>query len=180
MTSISFLGCGAVGSRIAVDASGLFQDCHLHDNDRVTDSNIGTSVYRRVDIGKQKPSALANIIQNSFCYTYNRDFLTYKRIATADVYVDAFDNPEARNYTSKLCPFMSLMHVGVAEGVGEIIWGGHEYIGGNGGMPICTHQLGIPVIALTSAVAVAAIHEYIANGARYNYIVNVGGDVRRV
>ncbi|MCY4304561.1 MAG: ThiF family adenylyltransferase [Aestuariivita sp.] len=61
--TIAILGCGAVGSQIAIQlAHSGFQHFVIIDNDIVEESNLNRSIFRRDDIGVPKVQALKSAI----------------------------------------------------------------------------------------------------------------------
>lgn len=175
MDTIAIIGCGALGSRIAVELEGQFV---LYDNDRVSHENIGTSLYLQHHLGKSKVMALSQILSSrgKQSRTVFTD-VTVSKVSTAYLYVDCLDNPEARNSLASLDP---MVHVGVGEFFGEVRWGDVLYQPiPEGSMQICTRDLGIPIILMTAAAGIVSIRNFLSTGEKTNFIVNSSGEVHR-
>ena len=62
---VDIIGCGATGSKIAMEIVKLgVENVHLYDFDKVEEHNIANQVFGIPDIGKFKVDALADIIEN--------------------------------------------------------------------------------------------------------------------
>lgn len=62
--SYHFLGCGAIGSAAATQIVRMgAKDVYLYDLDRVSNENIGVSMYNTKHIGMPKVDALKNLLQ---------------------------------------------------------------------------------------------------------------------
>lgn len=182
---IVVFGCGALGSRIAYDIAKAERILDLYDRDRVSVDNIGTSLFVRPHIGLNKVRALSQMIgvKGVLVYTFPEDITYAKLDESQTLVIDCLDNAQSRNLSNRLALRykVPIIHIGVGEGVGEARWGQFDYNDPEPGTtPICTHQLGIPVIALTAAIGVVAIEQFLLDGSQNNYIVNAGGMTRQV
>ena len=127
-TRIGILGCGALGSRIALGLARPNTSLFLVDDDKVESDNIGTSIYGRRDEGKFKVKALLehidSVIGRSVVDISARRFPSkpiIKILEDYNVIVDCFDNAESRNsITACKSP---VCHVALASpDYGEVIW----------------------------------------------------------
>ena len=92
-----------------------------------------------------------------------------------DLTVDCFDNKAARNSTLYLSPMV--VHIGLSGDAGEVVWNPSEYK--YKGVPICTHQLYLPLIAMTACAGVVAVERFIRDKVRVSYLVTSDGLVRQ-
>tara|TARA_R100001594_G_scaffold149333_3_gene206814 strand:- start:943 stop:1611 length:669 start_codon:yes stop_codon:yes gene_type:complete len=102
------MGCGAIGSSAATQLARMgATHFRLYDMDKVEDVNIGVSMYDGRDIGKNKVSALKDLIDNinPFCdvITHNEKFHTYYHTDENDVIILGFDSMEARMDVVEAC-----------------------------------------------------------------------------
>ena len=176
---IAIFGCGALGSRIASDLALPGRTFLLWDQDKVSKENLGTSVYTYPDIGLWKVKALASILytrNKCRCDGINHQFPSpmISMMQGVDLIVDCFDNRIARNATFELQP---VVHVGLSDDAGEVVWNPSEYK--YKGVPICTHQLYLPLIAMTACAGVVAIERFIRDKVRVSYLVTSDGSVRK-
>lgn len=176
ISKIAVLGCGALGSRIALELADKDLWLELYDRDKVAADNIGPSAFSRFDIGKSKAFALAGYVggRNGNALARTVD-VTKAKLAPADLVIDCLDNAEARNYMMRRVE-LPIVHVGVNWGVGEVVWGKQLYFA-EAGAPVCTHELGRGIIGLTAAVASVAIQTYLATMNKANYLINVDGTI---
>lgn len=182
MKNITILGCGAIGSRLALELASPDVHMKLYDHDKVADDNIGTSAYSRYDIGKQKAWALAAMVgtRKGMSEGIHIDITRKGAIRTnekIDLIIDCLDNAKARNMLRAMSVSYPLVHVGVAENVGEVMFGLQIYDPAVDGLHVCTHMLGRNIICLTAAVAARAVENYLRNGTQKNYLINESGKV---
>lgn len=162
--NILMLGCGALGSRIAIELQGGHR-LSLLDMDRVGEENIGTSAFFKEQVGMSKVDALAEL-----CYrrnivvddVYFRELfrVNVARIAALnfDLAVCTFDTFTARRLAHKLP--VPVLHVGLSESLSGLIgMAGYYPLGTDteGGNPVCTHLLGVGIISTTAVIAANAI-----------------------
>lgn len=197
-TQIVLAGCGALGSRIALNIVTPDMQFVLIDNDKVAIENIGTSAYDYMDIGRDKTVALYGklvdaIIPNGAYPTEHK--LKDKRIRSKGqilsstdmvnpgmrfLIIDAFDNGKARNLTADAGKWhnvhVDVVHIGVSpQGIGSIEWNAtwqrmdeRETIN-----EVCTHEVGRSLILLTSTVASIIINTYLQTGEMKDAYVDV-------
>ena len=147
------------------------------DDDRVGEENLLTTVYSRQHVGAMKAVVLAELLWRK-CRCQSRTITdaleTRRQMDTivrdgwpnnSRVLIDTFDNPEARSLT---CGWMEIaaVHVGVSENrTGSVVWDPYykEPSGPpRGENPICTHELGRPILRFTAVVAAQAVEEFLA------------------
>src|SRR3990167_1264442 len=177
---IAILGCGALGSRIACDLALPGRTFLLWDQDKVVRENLGTSTYTYPDIGLWKVKALSSILytrNKCRCDGINHQFPSpmVSQLHDVDLAVDCFDNRTARNSTLYLSPMV--VHIGLSDDAGEVVWYPSEYK--YKGVPICTHQLYLPLIAMTACAGVVAVERFIRDKVRVSYLVTSDGLVRQ-
>ncbi len=194
---IIMAGCGALGSRIAMEIANPEWDFVLIDDDVVGEENIGTSAYGMEHIGMKKAGALAEMMYHknkiraySIVETISRSIVTHiarhmKSLESRSRYliIDTFDNPQARNFTSSKVGYATnTLHVGISESrEGAIMWDNiypEQSIDFERGLnPVCTNHLGQQIIQFTASVAAGVVLRDDREG---NYIVNEKMEVIRI
>lgn len=139
MSKIHLVGCGALGSVIALEAIkrarsvGSTIEVHLYDSDTVQDRNVAAQNFSPKHIGKPKVEAVREQLADydiaevvAHCVRLESDNLMREmKLEKGDVVIDAVDNIPTRQLlwtigTSGLVP---VMHVGMAQsGSGNISW----------------------------------------------------------
>jgi molybdopterin/thiamine biosynthesis adenylyltransferase len=163
-------GCGALGSRIAVDLARLgAEHLSLLDCDRVEEKNTRNQLYTFRDVGATKVAALSNYISlatGKRCVWSHRKLTpdnARSEVSNSDLVIDCFDNAFSRNALSAACRKLSIpcMHVGIASEVGEVVWTG-EYAPVEG-LEACTLDVSLTVITVTAAIAIEALIRHSQN-----------------
>lgn len=174
---IILCGCGALGSRLALELCNLQEEWVLIDDDQVEIENIGTSAFYRQHIGQDKAVALAELMwrKNRVIAKPQVKELQSPLDSKEGLILDCFDNPYSRLLT--ISPKTHTLHIGVGEGeVGSVIWDKDytkpslDYERGNN--PVCTHELGDLIIRLTVAVAVYSIRKFLNGEVKQSYYLN--------
>src|SRR3990167_10048828 len=176
MTSLLVAGCGAVGSQLAMHLATPGRSFTLVDSDRIAEENIGTSAFWPMHIGRSKAQVLGEMLYRkagcvaTVTFHYIRGF-TSGALAEADLLVDAFDSLESRGFLVGLD--IPTVHVGVSvDRIGSIIWDEDYKLpkqsSQNEGNPICTHDLGRPILRLTAVLAANVIEHYLETGKKNN------------
>lgn len=182
-------GCGAVGSRAALELGGTV-DLLLLDSDRVQAENIGTSAYEPADVGKYKADALSGMLYRRYrrrCTAVRRRLVASPRsraevgpqiLQDCILVLDAFDNAEARRVVFE-SPRLSL-HAGLSvTGFGAVIWKvDYQAPKPEPGPPLCTHDLNQGLIGLTAILAAMAVRTYLETGRQVNFAISQSGLVR--
>lgn len=186
INSVIFLGCGAVGSLIA---SHLNCDpaipYDLVDDDTVGRSNLGTSIYEEVHLGMPKVNALGHLLYRRNRRKCEARLITVtqkmikilwfqkglEHLTPTRLFIDTFDNPVARNLTREIGEHV--IHIGVSpDHTGSIIWNEIypelDISFDRGDNPVCTNQLGAPIIRLTAMHAVNIIEHFLRTGEKLN------------
>ena len=180
MTNIAVFGCGAVGSLLAVNLATPEIRFILIDDDLVGPENINTSAYLLSHINMPKPRALAETLYRKnktigvpVISTMN-SWDIVERLVTkyeVDIVLDCFDNDDARWLLCKM--MIDTLHVGVtASRTGACEW--EEIYNLNpdgrarGDNPVCTHDLGRPILQLTAALAAAIVQRFLNDGTKTN------------
>jgi hypothetical protein len=151
------------------------RDFVLIDDDVVEDVNLGTTPYFTFHVGVPKVVALAELLyRRAECRALPMaETLERKqqilRIAP-DLVVDTFDNAYARALTHNL--FVPTVHAGVSEDrAGAVLWDlGYVVPQGlpRGQNPVCTHDLGRPILRTVALCAANVIERFLADGAQLN------------
>lgn len=183
---IAVCGCGALGSQIALYLARPDHTFLSIDDDRVEETNLGTTVYSRHHLGCRKAVVLSELLYHKVGCIAEPSTRTLTRARTIlswqpDLVVDTFDNTEARRLTYKL--WMPTVHVGVsATRVGAIVWDGRYQVPDGpprGENPICTHELGRPILRLTAALAANVIEHYLSTDEQRDIWVTEDGRTYR-
>ena len=177
MQNVVFAGCGAVGSRMALESGRVGTSYLLIDDDRVDFMNVqtGSTIFWRQHVGAFKTWALSEMLARRFGALAVADTETltparmrhYNYFAEARVVVDGFDNVEARRLTMQSgCP---VLHVGVsASGTGVVAWDDKyelpDAAPARGDNPVCTHALGREIITFTATVGAVFLADWLYQG----------------
>ena len=171
-----FAGCGALGSRIALDLAHHDVEFLLIDDDRVEEGNLATGVFSRYHIGAMKAVVLAEMLYMKCSARAIPAVRTVSTRLSAPVgdylIVDTFDNPAARGFTCGL----NTLHAGVSiERTGAVLWdrafGVPEVTFERGTNVICTRHLGARILRLTAAATANIIGLYLEAGEMRNATV---------
>ena len=167
---IAIVGCGALGSRIALELNG--QDLLLWDDDRVEEQNVGTSAYSLHHAGRFKTAVLSEICaRRGIRAQFTIDTLdrgNVKRLSGMSLILDCLDNVPSRTLLTGLG--IPTLHVGVsAEGSGSCLWDHDGYQLPSDGYsrgqnPVCTHQLNAQLLRMTATVAVGVVEDWLKSG----------------
>ncbi len=171
--NILILGCGALGSRIAVELNG--HRLYLLDMDRVGNENIPTSAYFMDQVGQTKVAALSELCYRRGIWTYtmhkefDQHFLMPRSEPGPDLIVCTFDTATARRTAAaKYEGWVQVLHAGVSSdrvgcvGVGD----GYPMPSGeeDSDNVVCTHLLGLPILSMTALVAAQYIRYFDGTG----------------
>jgi hypothetical protein len=172
---IVIAGAGALGSQIAMHLALPDREFLIIDDDRVEEENLLTTVYSRQHVGAMKAVVLAELLwRKCRCksQTCTQTLTSRSRVIMPlpAVLVDTFDNTEARELTRH----GFTVHVGVSENrTGSVVWDKFYAVPGGpprGQNPICTHELGRPILRFTAAIAAGAIEEFLETGKQTCYV----------
>ena len=102
------------------------------------------------------------------------------------IYVDTFDNLASRRLVTERFG-NPVLHAGVSiNRTGMVAWG-NVFLGEDVAIdedrysnPICTNQLGAPILRLTSVVAVSAIEMYVATGEFNNFLITQSLQIKKI
>ena len=176
---IAIIGCGALGSRIALELNG--QEMMLWDDDRVGEENVGTSTYSLHHAGRFKAVVLSELCarrgNRAEYVTETLDNNNTGRLSGLALIVDCLDNAPSRMLLTGIST--PTLHVGVSEtGSGSCLWDHDGYAVPEDGYPrgenpVCTHQLNAQLMRMTATAAVGIIEDWLANGATRSALVTV-------
>ena len=184
-------GCGAIGSRVVQEICNhpSASQIILIDDDVVEANNVPTSSFTSRHIGRAKATALSeivyfksdkNAIQSSSTLRISIDqwIKSIKLGLTNCLILDCFDNPRSRNLTAS--QEHCALHIGVsANRTGSVIWNSEwqemDVDFERGENPICTRDIGLPIILKTTAEAVAVLFEFFETGDKVSRIVSERG-----
>ncbi len=174
---IAIVGCGALGSRIAVELHG--QELVLWDDDRVEEHNVGTSAYSLQHTGRFKTIALSELCARRGIraehVTDTLDRGNVSRLSSAALVVDCLDNAPSRALLTRLS--VPTLHVGVSmSGSGSCLWDHEGYEVPDDGYsrgqnPVCTHLLNAQLLRMTATVAVGVIQDWLRDGTTRSAVV---------
>lgn len=177
--NIIIAGCGALGSRVALELAHSELTLYLLDDDTVKEQNVHTSAYWRSHIGMRKVDALAEMIYRKtggICQTHSKTIERnlYLMPFQTDLVICSFDNQRARNLC--LSAGMTTLQVGLSAGrTGSVVWDEWyeqpEVELERGDNVICTNELGVKIIRATVAAACFAISEFLESGCKINFSV---------
>ena len=181
---LTLCGLGAIGSNLAESlARQGFKHFSIIDFDRIEEHNIGTQSYHEDEIGMLKVAAISNhlyrISKASVEYTTAKlDETNVKRLLSkSEIVIDSFDNRESRKVVTEFCLKKKLpcLHIGLAEGYGEVIWNEIYRIPQDRGVDACNYPLARNIIMLTVAVASEVIIKFIVSGQKIkeNYTITL-------
>jgi hypothetical protein len=174
---IAIVGCGALGSRIAVELRG--QELLLWDDDRVEEHNVGTSAYSLQHVGRFKTIVLSELCaRRGIRAQYVTDTLDRSnvgRLAGMALVVDCLDNAPSRGLLTGLS--LPTLHVGVsAEGSGSCLWDHDGYQLPEDGYPrgqnpVCTRQLNAQLLRMAATAALGVVGDWLADGTTRSALV---------
>lgn len=187
--TILIAGCGAVGSWTALLLANPNLDFILLDDDRVGQENLGTTCYRRDQVGLSKVDALAAILyfQSGSRASVRHMTLTdghiwdvfTKQAPRADLVIDTFDNVTSRSLTRSYYPQIPVLHAGVsAYQVGSVIWEEAYQLeldpqARRGENQVCTHALGHNIIIKTAAITATIANQFLLTREQHNQIFHL-------
>jgi predicted ThiF/HesA family dinucleotide-utilizing enzyme len=164
--TVAVCGCGALGSRIALELARLGAQLTLIDLDAVEEHNIFNQMYTLRDVGAKKVNALANLISVSTRHAPIRTILkidayNVKRVR-GDVIIDCFDNAASRAVLRDygLETGISVLHVGISAEVGEVVWNHADYVRGLASEDVCAAPLTLTTVLITAGVAVETVVQF--------------------
>ncbi len=172
--NILMLGCGALGSRIAVELVG--HRLYLLDMDRVGNENIPTSAYFMNQVGQTKVAALSELCYRRGIWTYtihkefDWSFLQPLGEPMPDLVVCTFDTAAARRAAATMYGRARvLLHAGVSgDRAGCVgLHGDYPMPGVDADLDdnvVCTHLLGLPILSMTALVAAQYIRYFDGTG----------------
>lgn len=183
---IAIIGVGAIGSWLTLYLARPAPEYKmlLWDDDRVGMENIGNSAFLSHHVGGFKAVVGSELAALKGGYArFVTDTLDERTVARLVKYspslvVDCLDNAESRALLHCLrwpCTVrprhVSTLHIGISEhGNGSVLWDEVWTVPdegyARGGNPICTHQLGRPIIRMAAVVAAKIIEDFIETGER--------------
>lgn len=179
---ILICGAGTLGSNLteALVRNG-FKQLTILDKDRVEEHNLGNQCYGYPDLGAMKVSALSNRLYRDLKVTVKtidkelNQSNVKKFTKDTDLIVDCFDNFESRSIlkTHGINNQLSVIHLGLYENYGEIIWNEKYTVPKNNEADICDYPLARNISLLTVIVGVEEIIRYIQTGKRQNYAITL-------
>ena len=174
---IAIVGCGALGSRIALELHG--PELMLWDDDRVEEANVPTTAFSLQHAGRLKAIVLSELCGRQGIRTEHvaetLDSNNKSRLSNVALVVDCLDNAPSRALLTSL-PVPTL-HVGVSEaGSGSCLWDHEGYqvpddAYPRGENPVCTRQLNGQLLRMTATAAVGVIEDWVADGAMRSTLV---------
>jgi len=184
---IAILGCGALGANIAISlARRGFNKFFLFDYDRIEEHNISTQPWVRQDIGRMKARTLNSIlltISNAETYEYYKKINHVKDIVNAletgwkvdvDLFIDCFDNHDARQIAQDLRDVAPVVHAGMSnQNTGEVTWGSRYTVPKNVTLDDpCNYALSRTLIELMTVASSEAIIKFLMTKQTIDYFIN--------
>jgi hypothetical protein len=167
---LAIVGCGALGSRIALELPG--RELLLWDDDRVEEHNVGTAAFRLQHVGRLKTIVLSELCaRRGIRAKYSTETLDGSNVTAlteCSLVLDCLDNAPSRALLTRL-PVPTL-HVGVSgAGSGSCLWDHHGYrmeVDGyaRGQNPVCTHQLNAQLLRMTAVAALGVVEDWLNTG----------------
>lgn len=166
---IALCGAGAIGSWVGIFLAHPEHELTVYDDDRIESQNIATSAYSHCHIGAHKAVVLAEMMWRKAHARAVPDTSTVKdgkALCDFDLVIDTFDNVEAREYTMA-APYV--VHVGVSEDrTGAVMWDDMytppQRTFERGYNPVCTNEMGAPILQFTATCAANIIKHFITTG----------------
>lgn len=139
MAKVHLVGCGALGSVIALEAAkrsrsvGSTLTLHLYDSDTVQDRNVAAQNFSPKHIGQSKVEAVAQqledydtveVVQHKVRLE-SENLMKELGLEPGDIIIDAVDNIPTRQmlWTLGISGIVPVMHVGMAQsGTGNVTW----------------------------------------------------------
>lgn len=167
---ITICGAGAIGANLAETlARQGFKSLTVIDQDRVSEENLGTQPYGKLDVGAQKPQALYNRLYRDLGVAINRTAKTLTSanasslLKSASLVVDAFDNSESRLAVQQACIVLNkpCLHTGMGSGYAEVIWNEAYRVPSSKGEDLCDYPLARNLVMLTATIASEVIVQFV-------------------
>jgi hypothetical protein len=186
-TPFYIAGCGAVGSNMIENLSRQGAKTIIAiDYDRVDGHNVGTQTFGRRDTGQLKTAALKRKIFNEQGVTIteiprkleegNIDSFVKVSSEVKPIFIDGFDNSEARGLIKDFCASKGFecIHVGLYQDYAEIVWNEEYSVPNNSNaLAVCEYPLARNIIMLAVSVASEAIMKYLHNGEKKSYTITL-------
>ena len=188
---ICVLGCGAIGSNIAMQLGSIYKEAQftLVDFDQVEERNVATQSYFLPHIKMKKAVALQIMmglkVKKRMINIITHKIVDQKEVSKLmkehDLVLDCFDNAESRKLTEG---YNNVLHIGFHPSyTAEIIWGKNYTAPNNiapGELDICTMESAVPFINLVVSLGVFAIQEYFTSNKEPEFIITHGFKITRL
>lgn len=139
MRNIHIVGCGALGSNLALEiakrsiATDQFMEIYLYDDDKVEQRNLVTQLFDEVDVEQPKASCLVDKLRVGYnrikfisCdYRVNEETAPAMKLDSQSVIIDVVDNITSRHFLWKLGMMrdVPVLHAAMAQsGSGRVDW----------------------------------------------------------
>lgn len=174
---IYLCGCGAIGSRIALELSNDEDEWVLIDDDIVKIENLGTSAFYKEHLGVYKADALAELLWRKnkvMARPMIKELSSPVKPTLGSLVIDSFDNPKSRLLTVSQ---ENTIHLGVGTGetgaaIWDIDWTKPSIDFDRGNNPVCTHDLGDLIILSTVAIGAYSIKKFWLENKKESYFLN--------
>lgn len=186
---IAILGCGAVGSPVALSIAMPDRSIGLVDDDIVSRENILTSAFYDYQVGAYKARVLAEMLWRKCgcrAMAYTRTFDTRRAsdlpLNEVTLLVDLFDNTTARCAAMIVAEAndLPIIHAGVGEsGVVTVAWDSAWPLRNGPGVPrgenpVCTHHINRRFLWTCAFFTAHAIETYLDAGTKWAAVVAPG------
>lgn len=186
-TPFFIAGCGAVGSNILDNlARQGAKSLSVIDFDRVDGHNVGTQTFGRQHQGQLKTAALKHRLYQDLGVTIkeiprklevdNIDSFLKVDSGSNPIFIDGFDNSEARGLIKDFCMKgnYNCLHVGLYQDYAEIVWNEVYKVPGNSNaIAVCEYPLARNIIVIAISVASEVIMKYLESGEKKSYTITL-------
>lgn len=186
---IAILGCGAIGSNLAISlARRGFRQFRLVDNDRIDEHNISTQPWSEQDLGSLKVHTLTNYLlliaglsEHAYITGWSKRITSKGQLLSwissdTNLIVDTFDNSASRQIAQELSRNYPVLHAGMsADKTAEITWAERYTVPPDVELADpCNYPLSRTLVELTVIAASEAILDFLLNGKKADYLVWAG------
>lgn len=175
-------GLGAIGSNLLMHLSRQgFQSFAGIDFDRIEDHNRHTQIWGKKEVGQLKAQALQFRLYQEMGIrpeVFNKriqEVNLKKLIKPGTIFVDGFDNSEARSFVKDYCSENNVpcLHVGLSPDYAEIVWNENYIVPKKKGADVCEYPLSRNIVLFSVVIAADVLIRYIDTGVQENYAVTL-------
>ena len=192
MYTVCIFGTGSLGANTAINIARILGDTVnfvLVDYDRIEAVNLANQPWYDVNVGQRKASVLsAYLYRTSTCtsvcvtkkVTSGTSFVTehQKILNDVDVYVDCFDNMQARRYTRTIArkTNKAILHAGFAENVYLSRWDNAFPLKGTvNRAPVCDRRDLSTLVTIGAGLTAHNIARYLRYSEKSGALLDING-----